>query len=208
MTGADLLTAVGYGVRDPQARTYPLRERFVYLQEGVKAVAQELARRRSAAVAASVQVTATNGRAARPSDCLAVYAVADAAGNELPMGEGEPFGWRVEGGDLVLAPAPDGPVSLTLVYAARPALAGLPIPADDAAACAAAAGELPFQGRLDLALTEFVKLRCLNRNEYDVATELGLYRLLLSQAVDLVGGEDLGGAGPVVARYDFSGGAA
>ena len=216
MTGSELSAAVAFGVRDTPETTYTAREKFIYLQEGVKTLAAELARRKSAQVAQRTILTVGPEGAALPEDWLG-FISARVEGrstplplkfrHDFPISAGDYLGCFMEGGRLHIYPAPEAGENVELIYAAMPELGRAPIPADDDAARAALAVELPFGGLFDLALTEFVKMRCLNRNEYDTKIELGLYRLLQSQAADVAAMDTAPPQAQMPgSHYDFSGG--
>lgn len=218
MTGSELSAAVAFGVRDTPETTYSAREKFLYLQEGVKVLALELARRKSSLVAAHTVLPVGPEGAPLPKDWLG-FISARVAGRARPLplesrhdfpagGWGRP-GCFLEDGKLHLYPAPKDSQDVDLIYAAKPALMKIKLPADDDAARSALDVELPFGGLFDLALTEYTKLRCLNRNEYDTKMELGLYRMLTSAACDVAAMDTALPEGPVYqGRYDFSGGRA
>ena len=216
MTGSELSVAVAFGVRDTPETTYTPREKFVYLQEGVKVVAKELARRKSAQVAKRT-VLAVGPEGADFPDYWLGFISARIVGcsnplplksrHDFPLSGGRYLGCFIEASKLHLYPAPEVSENVDLIYGAMPALGRAAIPASDDAARTALAADLPFNGLFDLALTEYVKMRCLNRNEYDTKMELGLYRLLQSQAADVAAMDSVAPA-PQEGRanYDFSGG--
>ena len=194
MTGSELSAAVAFGVRDTPETTYSAREKFLYLQDAVKALASELARRKSSLLAAHTNLPVGPEGAPLPGDWLGlISARVGGRSAPLPLKNRHEFplsGWGylgcfLEEGRLHLFPTPTTPEDVDLIYAAKPAFMQVKLPADEDAARTALEVELPFGGRFDLPLIEFVKMRCLNRNEYDTKLELGLYRMLLSQANDV-----------------------
>lgn len=218
MTGSELSVAVAFGVRDTPETTYSAREKFLYLREGVKVLTAELTRRKSSLVAARTILPVGPEGAPLPEDWLGLIS-AKVAGtatplplkfrHDFPLSGWGYLGCFLEEGKLHLYPAPETSENLDLIYAAKPALMRAALPADDDAARSALDVETPFGGRFDMALIEYVKMRCLNRNEYDTTLELGLYRMLLSQANDVASMDTAVPEGPVVrGRYDFSGGRA
>ncbi|MCB2226669.1 MAG: hypothetical protein KQH53_08320 [Desulfarculaceae bacterium] len=216
MTGSELSVAVAFGVRDTPETTYTPREKFVYLQEGVKVLANELARRKSAQVAQRTVLQVGPEGVAFPEGWLGFISARVVGGaaplplmsrHDFPLSGGHYLGCFIEASKLHLYPEPETSEDLDLIYAAMPALGRAAIPADDDSARAALAVELPFAGLFDLVLVEFVKMRCLNRNEYDTKMELGLYRLLQSQAADVAAMDSVvPEAHGDRANYDFSGG--
>lgn len=214
MTGSELVKAVGFGVRDVNETLYSPLEKFVYLQEGIKVVALELARRYSATAAASAQLSVDDQGEDLPNDYLATF-TATMQGCTAPLALVAPpytsassgiVGYYIKANKLHLVNTPDQAITIDLVYGAKPALGWLALPADDDAAKSALAAELPFDGKFDLPLTEFLKMRCLNRNEYDTRVEQGLYGMLLRQAADVASMDSLQIEEPVRAgRYNFSG---
>lgn len=219
MTGTELAAAVGLDLRDVGATNYRLHERLAYLKRGLRALALDLARRRSHLVRRDVlsgsadwPAAVTPGQAylALPADFMGAVMVCP-EGRENTTGPLKLAGgadryaagsagdaYYLQAGRLYLAPAPAETFTLRLVYNAWPALvlaapvmvSGGDYATADTAAAAQLADDLPWQGLFDEALRAFVTQACANRNEYDTTVELGLVRMMLTLAHEAAGLDD------------------